>query len=719
MFQYRIRAILIVIFGGLLMVTTRLFYLQVVTGPHYTEYARNIRLSSHTLPTLRGPIVSADGVVLAADLPAFDIAARYRDLDPLVEGSRWRTVMLQSLKNLFKVPRGDKLTRIRLLEVEIVPDENGFRALLDYQLKIRRDAPHQGLLSRFVKEQYVTSEERSHGEIEIPPQIVERTRSLSQATGEPLSSLLERIVKAGVQIARLRASARQLIPVIKNVDYTTVRAIECRPDLFKGFEASRRAARSYPHGNLAGHTIGYMTVANEDDLREFGEAYHGDRAKRLMLGDEIGRTGLEARYDEVLRGRRGHELAEVDYLRRKQESLEYTASEKGHSLHLTLDMRWQRAAERALGQAAGFLGRESAAGAVVVLDVNSGAVLAIASHPGYDLNRFRRDFALLNDPERSPEKPLFNRATAYPLPPGSIFKIVGAVAATNAGISTTRTFDCWGRFRIQQRRCHSHGTVDLAHAIKGSCNFYFWEAALLTEPEPLAKQARTFGLGAKTGIDLPGERAGRMPSPSARWESSGRGWHPGDTLNVAIGQGEVEATPVQIARMVAAVANGGKLFRPHLASEVVAASGETITAAAPANEYLQGTVQIDPIALEAIRRGMKAVVAEPGGTAYKTFRGFDRFTIAGKTGTAQRKTRNRATSELEQDNVGWFAGYAPAGEPTIAFAVVLEHLQGDQGGGGTAGKVARLMFETVDAPLMPGEPSSPLRPIKTTTSNTP
>ena len=705
MYHFRIRAMLIVIFGALLMVATRLFYLQIIEGHRYEQYAENVRLATHTLPTLRGRIFSADGVLLAADLPAFDVGVRYDQLDPPVPGSRWRTAMLDDLRKLAEVRRDEELKAIRGLDVSMEHRGDRWLAIVGFDLVVERAQRRPGLLGRFLQPVEVEAAERREGDIEIPPSVIERAQHLAEVTREPLDKLLARIVEAGVEILRERASARQPITVVGNVGYPLVRFIECRADLFEGFGATRRAARSYPCGPLACHTIGYLTVADEDDLHAHGGSYHGDPAKRLLLGDEIARSGVEVYHDDILRGRRGQELAEVDYLHRKQKALDRTAPVPGHDLHLTLDTRWQRAAEHALQRAANVLGRSTTAGAIAVIDLDTGAVLAVASHPGYDLNTFRRDFGRLSSAKLSPDKPLLNRGIGIPLPPGSVFKIVDAVAATNAGMSTTQTYDCTGEFRIGHKKCHLHYTMDLAGAIQKSCNIFFWEAALQAGAQRLADQARELGLGAKTGIDTTGERAGHIASPRDHPP-----WYDGDTLNMAIGQGEVEATPLQVARMMAAVANGGKLYRPYLKLKVVAASGEEVEPPQPAAP--ERIVEIRPDALDVIRRAMKSVTTETGGTCYKTFRGFSRFSVAGKTGTAERPAINPITQQHYKDNVGWFAGFAPADQPRVAFAVVLEHLKPEDSAGDTAGRVARILFETVPAERMPGQPTTPLMPIE-------
>ncbi len=695
---------LIVVFGALLMVVTRLFYLQIIEGPRYTDYAESFRLSTRTLPTLRGRILSADGAVLAADLPAYDIGVRYNQLDPLVEGRRWRTVMLEQLKSLCSVQRTEKLKSHRNLDVTIERYDGGWRAIVGLDLVIRRQRQRPGLLGKFLEPVHEDQTERREGDIEIPAQVVERTRQLALVTGEPLDELLVGVIRAGIQIVRLRASPRQLVTVIKGVDYPLVRTIECCPDLFVGYGAIRRAARAYPNGSLAAHSIGYMAVADEEDMRRHGKSFYGDRAKRLRLGDEVGRSGLELVYDEALRGSRGLELAEVDYRGRRQKQLERIDAEAGHDVHLTLDTRWQRAAEAALARAAGILGRATTPAAAVVIDVNSGAVLAIASHPNYDLNTFRKDFPRLNSPMLSPDMPLLNRSIACPMPTGSVFKVIDAIAAVNSGISTDETVECTGRFRIGGKRCHAHGAIAMRCAIQKSCNIYFWEMALRTGAQRLANEARALGLGSQTGIDVPGELGGCIPSPHGRWTQRQERWYDGDTMNLAIGQGEVGVTPVQMAVAMAAVANGGRVYRVHLKKKIVSASGEVIEAEQDGNACLLRTVRIDPLGLAVIHDGMKAVTTEYGGTAFRAFSGLGRFNVSGKTGTAQRFAVSPMTRERYKDNAGWFVGFAPSEKPRVAFAVMVEHLKPDQGAGGTAAKIARVLFDTVPAGLMPGNP---------------
>ena len=392
----------------------------------------------------------------------------------------------------------------------------------------------------------------------------------------------------------------------------------------------------------------------------------------------VGRMGVERQYDALLQGHSGTAVEQVD--RRGRVITSYREAEPiaGRDIELTLDIRLQRTAEELLQSALlrkrgqNYLTKENSSdpfsgGAVVVMDVRSGAILAAASAPAFDPNVFSRG----NDKElatllANPSKPLFDRTSQMAIPPGSAFKTLTAVALLeSATINAATPFSCRGYLHDPDRqRCElfvkqgiGHGEITLSDALAESCNVYFFHFAGLLGPRPLIEWARRFGFGKPTGIDLPGEAAGTIPCPENIRDLERHTWRTTDTQAMAIGQSSLAVTPLQMLRMMAAVANGGRSVTPHVAKQ---GSGGRVQGRTDRQE----SIRLSRKTLDAVRDGLQRVVADPKGTAHGTVF-MESTAIAGKTGTAE-------TGE-DRASHAWFVGYAPADEPKIAFVVVLEH----------------------------------------------
>jgi penicillin-binding protein 2 len=433
------------------------------------------------------------------------------------------------------------------------------------------------------------------------------------------------------------------------------------------------AVRHYPHGALAAHVLGYVREVSGEELARPENA--GYRPLDL-----IGKDGVEKVAEQALKGIDGGDQIEVDARGRRVRTLGTMAPQSGRSVWLTLDLDVQQAAEEALG------GR---AGAVVAMDPWTGEVLAMASGPSYDPNVF---VGALSPEEwrrlSGPGHPQQNRATTSHYPPGSLFKLVTAAAALEAHeVSPEDRFHCSGAFRIGSwtLRCwkrSGHGDLDFTRGFAQSCNVMFSTLGRRTGPERLAEMARRFGLGARSGIDLPEEAAGLIPDPEWKRKKRSQPWYPGDTCQLAVGQGDCLVTPLQMAREVAVIANGGKLVTPRV---ILRVEGEDTAV----RGKRQRSVGLEPETIEAIRAGMRAVVA-PGGTASRI--ATDRYAIAGKTGTAQ--------APGGQPHA-WFGGYAPADDPKLVVVVVVEH-----GGSGSAA-AAPIARHVMDAALLPEKERPP------------
>ncbi|MEM8959905.1 MAG: penicillin-binding protein 2 [Acidobacteriota bacterium] len=421
------------------------------------------------------------------------------------------------------------------------------------------------------------------------------------------------------------------------------------------FDVAVAHRRLYRFGHQVAHVIGYLGEASRTEV----EAGH------YKVGDRVGKKGIERRFQDELQGSDGERVVVVDSRGRVLEEYHRAPSSAGRSIALTLDLRLQQTAVRLL---------DGKVGSIVALDPRDGAVRAMVSAPSFDPNLFagrldRRDWNALIE---HPDDPLQNRVVQNAYPPGSVFKLVMALAAFDEGMQHTRIY-CPGYSRIYNHRFRcwkrgGHGAVDLREALKGSCNVYFHELGRRLEIDRIAELSRFFGLGQATGIDLDGERPGLVPSTAWSEKTRRHPWYPGETISVATGQGPILTTPLQVATMVAAIANGGDRVRPHLRQDDATAERDKLP--------------FDAARLAFIRDAMAAVVNEEGGTGRQAE--LETMTVAGKTGTAQVIAQETWTSndELAPENRdhAWFASFAPAEHPELVVVIMVEH-----GGGGSTG----------------------------------
>jgi penicillin-binding protein 2 len=468
----------------------------------------------------------------------------------------------------------------------------------------------------------------------------------------------------------------------RDVDWSAVVALESHQLELPGVNLRTRPRRSYADGAMAAHVLGYLGEINQKQLNILKD-------QGYVLGDEIGQYGLERRWEELLRGQSGGQQVEVDALGRRVRVLHEVTDVPGYTVRLTLDRQMQEAAYEAL---------KGKQGTLVALDVNSGAILALASTPAFDPNVFARGIkseewsALVKDQLR----PLSNRATQGQFPPGSTFKIIMAIAALEEGVINPESFIqdpgffTFGNRSFRDWKKGGHGAVNLHRAIVESCDTYFYQLGPKLGIDQIAKWARAFGLGEKTGIALDDERNGVIPDTEWKRKRYRQPWFPGETVSVAIGQGYVTVTPLQMANMMAAVANGGKLFRPYLVTKVESVDGATVREYGP---ELVRTIKLKPDTLNRVRNALADVVSGAGGTggAART----PLIQIAGKTGTAQVIEMKAAYLKSEQLSYfnrdhAWFVSYAPVDNPQVAIAVLVEH---GGHGGEAAAPMAKKVFE--------------------------
>lgn len=425
-----------------------------------------------------------------------------------------------------------------------------------------------------------------------------------------------------------------------------IKVMEHRWEL-PGILVLQETVRSYPFGKLAAHVLGHVGAVTKRDL---------ERIPDLFLSDQIGKVGIEGRYDPWLRGKPGREVLEVDAVGAPTRRLRREPAKMGDTLVLTIDVRLQAAAEEALG---------GQRGAVVALVPKTGEVLVLASSPSFDPNWFSKGAPprVWHQLFSEPTHPLHNRAIATAHPPGSTFKVVTAFAALLARKATPKTkLLCRGGRRVGRRffRCwRRHGWVHFVQAIGQSCDTFFYEMGLRVGPEGLAEAARQMGLGQKTGIDLPGERSGLVPSPNWKGRRYKEAWYPGDTANFAIGQGYLTATPLQMALVACAIANEGMVPRPFLLKERRRPDGKVITRNRPKPlRHIPAPREI----WATLKEGMLWAVYGWGGTA-RRLRDLP-LLVAGKTGSAEHKEGEKTHA--------WFIAFAPADDPQIALAVLVE-----------------------------------------------
>jgi len=468
----------------------------------------------------------------------------------------------------------------------------------------------------------------------------------------------------------------------RDIDWRTLVAVETHQLDLPGVTLRIRPRRSYLLNSMAAHLLGYMGEIGPKQLKAQKEKGYG-------MGDEIGQFGLERRWEELLRGRTGGQQVEVDALGRRVRVLHEVEDVPGHSVFLTLDRDLQETAYEAL---------QGKQGAIVVLEVNSGAILASVSTPAFDPNVFARgvtgeEWRALGQDRMHP---LNNRAIQGQYPPGSTFKIVLAIAALEEKVIDPETqLQCRGSMAFGNRvfrdwKKEGHGAVDLHKGIVQSCDVYFYQLGQRIGIDRIAKYARALGLGEKTGIALDDEKPGLIPDTEWKMRRFGQPWFPGETPSAAIGQGYITVTPLQMANLMATVANGGTRYRPWFVRRVESLDGTLIREYGP--EKIR-SLELKENTLKHVRSALADVVNSGSGTGGRAKSNM--VVIAGKTGTAQvaemrgAYVKSEQLSYLVRDHA-WFVAYAPAENPVIAVAILVEH---GGHGGSAAGPLAKKVIE--------------------------
>ena len=482
------------------------------------------------------------------------------------------------------------------------------------------------------------------------PAKLERLSKILMRHGIPMSVAdLEKTIK------QQRLAPYRVMKIVPNLTMTQMAELVADYDFPRELFPLSVWRRTYPAGTTAANVLGYVSEISEEELKARAE-------EGYIGGDLIGKSGIERSYESILRGKPGQEALEVDARGRRIRTLDASSAEKGEDLHLTLDMVAQK-------MAVGLLTESGHKGAIAAMDVHTGAVLVLASSPVYDNNTLtwgvsgREWSAIINNPDR----PMLDRAIAGVYPPASTFKAFMSIACLEENVINTSTmFSCRGGLRMGTHlfKCwkHSgHGALNVLGGLQHSCDVFFYQAGLKAGIDKLIKWGRKLHLGEPTGIDIPGESGGNIAGADWKMRRFGTTWGNGDTVNYSIGQGYVLMTPIQIARVYAAIANGGKMVIPHLNQKGYREPED---------------IGMTPAKLAIVQKGLEYVVSRGTGSRAGRFG----VSIAGKTGTAQNS---------HGDDHALFAGYAPADNPKYVAVAVVE--AGKHGSSVAAPMVGQLL----------------------------
>jgi penicillin-binding protein 2 len=495
--------------------------------------------------------------------------------------------------------------------------------------------------------------------------------------------LSEAEIQEKIKSSKRRAPFKP-VKIKPDIEWPELALLESNRVHLPGLLVDVRPKRTYSFGTLASHLIGYLGEVDENDLRQSKEAPY-------RLGALIGKYGVEYQWETDLRGVDGGRQVEVDALGREIRPLRSVESYPGNNLVLTIDLELQTVAEGAF---------QDKNGALIAMDPRNGRILAMVSKPSFDPDLFARNIsaeewkALMEHPFH----PLQNKGIQGQYPPGSVFKIITALAGLETGLLSPNTsFHCSGAYPYGNRdfRCWKeggHGAISLRRALVESCDIYFYQAGLKIGVDAIAHYAKEFGLGRKTGIALPHEKSGIVPSSSWKRKKFGVPWYSGETLSFSVGQGYLNATPLQLVTLMSAVANGGRLYLPQVVERVENLYGKTVKEYSPVET---GRANVSAESLRFVQDALMGAVNDPHGTGAPS--ALKDIKVAGKTGTAQVvrmaqdfKKGDTLRMPLKFRDHAWFAAFAPVEDPQIAVIVLVEH-----GGFGAsvAAPIAKQIFE--------------------------
>ena len=672
-FRYNVVTTIIYIVG--IIILMQLFNLQIVNGAEYRETS-NTRLSREgKIEAARGNITDRTGIVLASADSSFSVEMYKTNVED--------NVLNHSILTMTTILEQNGDSYINPFPISINPFEYHFDSEEDLQewkkkYKIPDTASAEEAFYLFRDKYNIDSEDISE---------------------------ISKILAIRYAITTQGYSNTKSIQISDNISRNSAVQLQERGSDLTGVSIVQEPTRKYERGTLASHIIGYVSRITEDNKKDFKE--RGD-THEYDADDKVGQTGIEKVFEEYLRGEDG--TKQIDMSVDGTITGEYTSQEAvgGANVVLTIDANLQTVAENALKNniekiKTGGFGKvyDANGGAVVVTNVKTGEILAMASYPDYNPTYFYDGIsnAQWQEYNNSVTTPLRNRAIQNAYAPGSIFKMITAIAGLQEqkiGINdyindvgqyyvegTNKGYRCW----IFTDYGHGHGRVNVISAIQKSCNYYFYEVGNRLGIDLLSKYARYFGLGSKTGVELPSEASGTVPAKELVKENENRNWSSADTIISAIGQSYNNYTPIQMAKYISMLANGGKNIDLSIIKNIVLSNG-TQVARSEIDEFVknklnledtnQENIEINQENLNAVLEGMRSV-AEDGGTAYSIFKNFE-ISIGGKTGSAEAGKYVNA----------WFVGFAPFEDPEIAIVVMVEN-----GGHGnyTAEVVRDIMLE--------------------------
>ncbi len=561
---------------------------------------------------------------------------------------------------------------IRLWHLQVIKGNEFQRLSENNRIRILENPADRGML--LDRKGRILAHNRPSFEVYLVPEDLKKNPEVLVKVGEMLNMTQDEI-KSKLQSQKKRPPFKP-VKIKSDIDWNELALLEFNRVHLPGLIVDVRPRRAYHYDDLASHLLGYLGEVDENELRQPKESPY-------RLGSLIGKYGVEYQWEDDLRGIDGGRQIEVDALGREIKPLRSVDPFPGNNLILTIDLDLQRAAEEAF---------QDKGGALIAMDPKTGKVLAMVSKPSFDPDLFTRNIlpeewrSLIEDPHH----PLQNKGIQGQYPPGSVFKIVTAIAGLESGIITPDTqLTCTGSYPYGNRdfRCWKeggHGTLSLHRAIVESCDIYFYQVGLKVGVDRIAHYANELGLGRTTGIPLPHEKPGIVPSSSWKKKRFGVPWYSGETLSLSVGQGYLNTTPIQLANLISAVSNNGTFYLPQVVERVENIYGTALKEYRP---VVIGRANISENTLRIIQEALSGVVNEPHGTGWAC--ALKGVKVAGKTGTAQviRMAQNFRKGDMDRMPLkfrdhAWFVAYAPCEDPQIATVVLVEH-----GGFGAAAAV--------------------------------
>lgn len=651
-FRYNTITIFTYLIGIILIV--QLFNLQIVHGAKYREESNTRLTRESTLEATRGEILDRSGNVLVSSSQKFNLELYKSKIDT--------NALNDSILKIIQVLEKYNVSYVDSFPIKIDPFEY---TIADTNLSNWKS--NNGI------DENATAEE-----------VFYKFKDKYKIQNTDISEI-RKIIAIRYAIVQEGYSSTKSLTIAKDIPREAVAEFSEEGDEFPGINISVQPVRQYKQGTLASHILGYASKIGSEEYQKKKDEYNQN--------DIIGKTGIEAVFEKYLKGKNG--TKQIDMNVDGSTTAEYVSKEAiaGSDVVLTIDANLQKVTENALAGniqkiASGGFGKvyNANAGACVVMNVNTGEILAMASYPDYNPSDFVGGISQenWNNYNNNVAKPLVDKAIQNSYSPGSTYKMVTAIAGLESGVINLNTkindTGVYTKYADYQPRCwiytdyhRGHGYLDVSGAIEKSCNYFFYETSDRMGIDTLAKYARYFGLGSKTGVELLGETEGVVSSKESKQKlHKNESWSAGDTLQSAIGQYDNEFSPIQMARYISMLANGGHKIRPTIVKTIRNADGSE-TSRQEINEFVNKKlklqeddtedIQINQNNLNAVLQGMKSVTSDSGGTAYVRFKDFN-ISVGGKTGSAE-APGNKVHA--------WFVGFAPFENPEIAIVVMVEN----------------------------------------------